>query len=84
MQGLLGFKQQSMSGKKASTSSFSLPWIYGPGSYTFTAPASGTYEFAGWGPGDGGGSVGKSFSGAFFIKRLRVRKGQIILMEVVS
>ena len=82
MQGLLGFKQQSMSGKKDSTSSFSLPWIYGPGSYTFTAPVSGTYEFAGWGPGDGGAAGGKSFSGALFIKALKLRRGETVAISV--
>lgn len=81
MQGLLGFRQQTMSGQKSSDARFDIPYVYGAGAtYTFTAPASGVYEIAAWGPGGSGNTnVGQRGSqGGFSLKRLKRRKGQII------
>lgn len=57
-------------------------WNYPPGTWTFTAPVSGTYEFAAWSPGFAAYASGPSYSGAFALKRVQLGVGQTVNVSV--
>lgn len=81
MQGLLGFKQQSMSGKKDGVGlTFETPWVFGEGSHTFTCEDSGLYEVAAWGPGGRSNTNPgqRGTQGGFALKTARLSKGQAL------
>lgn len=52
--------------------------VYGSDTHTFTVPAGGLYEFAGWSPGVYDGIS----TGAFALKRKRLGKGQTVAIQV--
>jgi hypothetical protein len=59
-----------------------LPTIYPPGSWTFTAPSSDVYEFAGWSPGYASLNSAPSVSGSFALKKVHLAKGQTVAIVV--
>lgn len=78
MQGLLGFRQQSMSGRKVSSASLESAWLFGEGSHTFVAEKAGEYEVAAWGAGGRSNTSAdqRGTQGGFALKRVKLAKGQ--------
>jgi len=79
-QPLRGLVGQSMSGQKKR---IDVPaYSYPPGTYTFTAPASGWWRVVAWGAGGKGGGTGGGGGGAFIQADRVLRAGQTVSITV--
>jgi len=81
-QPLRGLVAQSMSGQRKKVAAMTR--VYPPGTYTFTAPKTGLYEFAGWNCGRNQKNTGYSVSGAFGLRQIRMGRGQSATLNVGS